>query len=158
MLAVTQFLLVVPVLRGVRWAYLLFIVLGLASFPVRVDWHFEPRACQITFSPQLAVFSLTNSPHIMLFGLFFMMSAIHLGGRKWTTHPTLSRAAIMTLAFGALVEMAEGVTGSGNCRVRDLIPDSAGILCGTIVLILLDRLLPRPGLPAHNLPTSVTPA
>jgi xanthine/uracil permease len=132
--------------------------LGLAYFPVRVDWHFAPRAYQLTFSPQLAVFSLTNAPHIMLFGLFFMMSAIHLGGRKWTTRSALSRAAAVTLVFGTLVEMAEGVTGSGNCRVRDLIPDSAGILCGAIVLILLDRLLPQSRLRAQNLPTSVTPA
>jgi hypothetical protein len=37
----------------------------------------------------------------------------------------LLSATIATLTVGALVEIAEGVTGAGNCRLRDLIPDSA---------------------------------
>ena len=142
-LAVARILLVVLALRGKRWAYVLFIVLGLAYFPLSVGFHLQPRGCQLAFDARHAAFSLTNYPHIVLFGLFFMLSAVHFGGRQWTGRSALTRAAVVTVAMGAAVELAEGVTGNGNCRLRDLIPDSAGIALGADVLVLLDEALRR---------------
>jgi hypothetical protein len=49
----------------------------------------------------------------------------------------------MTLAMGALVELAEGITGRGHCRLRDLIPDSAGALAGAAFVLLADRVRRR---------------
>jgi hypothetical protein len=139
--AVLSVMLVVLALRGVRWAYVSYIVLGLAYFPARVGFRFEPRACQLAFGPHLAIDSLTNYAHVVLFGLFFMMSAVHFGGRRWAQRSVLARAGLVTLAVGALVELAQGLTGSGNCRLRDLIPDSAGIVVGAVLMILIDRAL-----------------
>jgi hypothetical protein len=140
--ALARVLLAVLSLRGVRWAYVSFIVLGLAYFPMRVGFRFAPHACQLTFDARLAMFSLTNYPHIVLFGLFFMMSTVHFGGRRWADRSAIARAAVVTLIMGVLVELAEGVTGKGNCRLRDLIPDSAGILLGATLMILLGRFIP----------------
>jgi hypothetical protein len=38
--------------------------------------------------------------------------------------------------MGALVEVAEGLSGRGHCRFRDLIPDSAGALLGATAVLL----------------------
>jgi VanZ family protein len=49
-------------------------------------------------------------------------------------------AALITMTMGALVEIAEGVTGKGHCRSRDLIPDAAGALIGAVIVLLLIKL------------------
>jgi hypothetical protein len=126
-------ILAVLSLRGVRWAYVTFIVLGLAYFPVRAGFDLDPRACQLAFSGALAVYSLTNVAHIVLFAIFFLMSAAQFADFD---RAALARAALLTLAMGALVELAEGVSGRGNCRLRDLVPDSAGVALGATTLAL----------------------
>jgi len=131
-------LLAVFSLRGVRWAYVLFIVLGLAYFPARVGFRIDPHACQLAFSARLAAFSLTNYAHIVLFALFFVMSSRQFG-KQASLGSTLARAVLATLTMGALVELAQGVTGNGNCRLRDLIPDSAGIVLGASTMTLWHR-------------------
>lgn len=119
----------VAALRGWRVAYAAFVVVGLLYFPARVGFHLSPRACQLALDVPLALLSLTNSPHILLFTLFFVMSARQF---RTTTRSTLILAGLMTLVMGAFVEMAEGVTGRGNCRLRDLIPDSVGAITGAM--------------------------
>jgi hypothetical protein len=136
---VTRVLLAVLALRGARWAYVTFIVTGLAYFPMRAGFRLDPHACELAFGPRLAALSLTNYPHEVLFALFFVLSAVHFGGRHWAARPALVRAAVMTLAMGALVELAEGITGRGHCRLRDLIPDSVGALAGAAFVLLADR-------------------
>lgn len=120
-------------LRTLRWAYVGVVVLGLLYFPWSVGFRLNPQPCELAFDLPLAVFSLTNYAHIILFALFFLMTS--------TLFRTLDRkafawAALATLVMGALVEIAEGVTGKGHCRLRDLIPDSAGALIGAAVLLL----------------------
>lgn len=36
--------------------------------------------------------------------------------------------------MGALVEISQGVTGKGHCRLRDLIPDAVGALLGSVIV------------------------
>jgi hypothetical protein len=120
-------------LRTLRWAYAACVVLGLLYFPWSVGFRLDPHPCELTFGLSLAVFSLTNYAHIVLFTIFFLMTS--------TLFRTLDRrafawAAAATVVMGALVEIAEGVTGRGHCRLRDLIPDSAGALIGAAILLL----------------------
>jgi VanZ family protein len=128
-------------LRGVRWAYAAFVALGLFYFPAKVGFRLAPRPCQLAFDIPLAVHSLTNYAHVVLFALFFVMTSAQF-------RPSDRRAffwsAAATLVMGALVEVAQGVTGEGNCRLRDLIPDSVGILVGSIIVLLLKRVGWRP--------------
>lgn len=124
-----------------RWAYVSFIVLGLAYFPAKVGFRFDPRPCQLTFGVDLALHSLTNYPHIVLFGVFFLISYVHFAVRR-STRPMLTAAAI-SLVMGALVEIAQGATGSGNCRSRDLIPDAVGIVLGATIVVLVRPLLSK---------------
>ena len=38
--------------------------------------------------------------------------------------------------MGLFVELAEGISGEGHCRMRDLVPDAAGALLGAVYVLL----------------------
>jgi hypothetical protein len=130
-------LLAVFALRGLRWAYVLYVVVGLLYFPVSVGFHFSPRACQFAFSLPLAAYSLTNFPHIVLFAFFFVVTSAQFRMKSPAAYVAITA---MTLAMGMLVELAQSVTGNGNCRVRDLVPDSAGAGLGAAIVFAWRRL------------------
>jgi len=113
---------------GKRWAYVAFVVLGLLYFPLSVGFELNPRPCEWIFGPGLAVYSLTNVPHIVLMALFFVMTIAQFGYRL--TWRTFGWSMLAVVVMGLLVELSEGVTGQHNCRMRDLIPDAAGGLLG----------------------------
>ncbi|MDQ2855910.1 MAG: hypothetical protein M3R68_06255, partial [Acidobacteriota bacterium] len=119
-------------LRGVRWAYVTFVVLGLLYFPVSVGFRLNPQPCEGIPDFALAIFSLTNYPHIVLFTLFFLMTRAQFRTYNWSV---FAWAALAGIVMGALVEIAEGISGSGHCRLRDLIPDAAGILLGSVIVL-----------------------
>ena len=124
-------------LRGVRWAFVAFAVLGLLYFPARAGFRLAPNpSCQFTFDTSLAVHSLTNYGHIVLFALFFLMASAQF---RTPNRAAFAWSALATIVMGALVEVAQGLTGEGNCRTRDLIPDALGIMVGSIIALLLKR-------------------
>jgi hypothetical protein len=133
-------------LRGVRRAYVTFVLLGLFYFPASVGFRFDPQPCELTFGISPAVHSLTNYAHIVLFTLFFLMTSAQLRMTDWAA---FGWAALAALAMGGLVELAQGLTGKGHCRLRDLIPDTAGILLGSVIVLLWNRIRsePRSGKP-----------
>jgi len=142
-LAVLRVALVVLALRGIRWAYIAFILLGLLYFPLKVGFKFDPQPCELSPSFELALFSLNNTPHIVLFALAYVITSAQFLMLKWSNFVW---AGVITIFIGALVEIAQGVTGRGHCRLRDLIPDTVGVLVGAIVVLLLRRVgwKPRP--------------
>lgn len=138
------FLLGILSLRGVRWAYMTFVLLGLLYFPARVGFRLDLQPCEFTFDIPLAIHSLTNYAHIVLFALFFVMTSAQL---RMSNGSDFTWAALATIAMGALVEVGQGVSGKGHCRLRDLIPDAAGALLGSVLVLLWKRIptRPRPG-------------
>lgn len=132
-----RFVLGVFALRGNRWAYIAFIVSGLLYFPMSVDFRFNPQPCELMPSLSLAIFSLTNFPHIVLFALFFVLTSAQFRKSGWSA---FAWTVLITIVMGALVEIAEGVTGKGHCRLRDLIPDTAGALIGASIILLLYKI------------------
>jgi VanZ family protein len=60
----------------------------------------------------------------------------HWSGFAW--------AVLVSVAMGTLVELAQGITGRGHYRLRDLIPDAAGIMVGFGIVYLWNRLRIRP--------------
>lgn len=141
LLALVRVAFGVLALRGVRWAYVAFVALGLLYFPAAVDFRLGPRPCQLAFDLPLAAHSLTNYGHIVLFALFFVMTRAQFRGAN---RPALAWSALVTILMGALVEVAQGVTGEGNCRARDLIPDAVGVVAGVAVVSLLIKMGWRP--------------
>lgn len=128
-------------LRGVRWAFVAFVVLGLLYFPAKAGFRLDPNPCQLAFGISLAIHSLTNYGHIVLFALFFLMASAQF---RLSNRTAFAWSAAATVVMGALVEVAQGVSGEGNCRLRDLIPDALGILLGSIIVLLLKRVGWRP--------------
>ena len=135
------FVLGILSLRGVRWAYITFVLLGLLYFPAKVGFRLDPQPCELTINIPLAIFSLTNYAHIVLFALFFVMTSAQLRRSIWSA---FTWAALATIAMGVLIEVDEAITGKGHCRFRDLIPDAVGILLGFAIVLLWNRIRRRP--------------
>jgi hypothetical protein len=89
----------------------------------------------------LAIYSLTNYAHIVLFVLFFLMTSAQFRMSHW---PGFAWSALAGITMGILVELAEGVSGNHHCRLRDLIPDAAGIVLGSGTVYLWNRIRGRP--------------
>ena len=124
-------------MRGVRWAYITFVVLGLLYFPASVGFSLHPQPCELTFDVPLAIHSLTNYAHIVLFAVFFVMTSTQFKMSNWQG---FAWAALAATIMGVLVELAEGLTGKGHCRSRDMIPNTVGILLGAVIVLLGNRI------------------
>jgi hypothetical protein len=134
-------LLALLALRGKRWAYLAFVALGLLYFPAQTDFRVHVPTCeQLIPTVRLAAVSLQNYAYIALFAGFYWMSWVQF--RR--TEARVVWALLATLLVGALVEVAQGVTGGGDCRVRDLVPDAAGASGAALLLALWSRVRRKP--------------
>ena len=134
-------LLALIALRGKSWAYLAFVVLGLLYFPAQTHFRVHAPKCeQLLPTMHVLVLSLHNYAYIALFAGFYWMSWVQFG--RSDTRGVW--ALLATLLVGALVEIAEGMTGRGHCRVRDLVPDAAGALGAALLLAVWSRLRRKP--------------
>lgn len=122
--------------RSIRWAYVAFVLLGLLYFPASVGFHLNPQPCELAFDLPLAIHSLTNYAHIVLFAIFFLITSAQFRMTEWKGFAWAGLAGII---MGALVEAFEGLAGKGHCRSRDLIPDTVGLLIGAAILFLWQR-------------------
>src|SRR2546427_10013612 len=115
-------LLALIALRGKGWAYPAFVVLGLLYFPAQTHFHVHvPKCEQLLPTMHVLVLSLHNYAYIALFAGFYWMSWVQF--RRSDARAVW--ALLATLLVGALVEIAEGMTGRGHCRLRGLVPDAA---------------------------------
>jgi len=114
------------------WAFAAFMILSVLYFPAKVGFALRPRACEFAFDIPLAVYSLNNYAHIILFAVFFLVASFQFRMGKLSS---FLKAGLLTMLMGVLVELGEGISGRGNCRLRDLIPDLAGALLGALVAL-----------------------
>ena len=134
-------LLALLTLRGKRWAYLAFVVLGLLYFPAQTHFRLHALKCdQILPTLHVLALSLHNYAYIALFAGFYWMSWVQFQ----RTDARGVWALLATLLVAALVEIAEGVTGRGLCHVRDLVPDAAGAVGAALLLAVWARLRRKP--------------
>jgi hypothetical protein len=118
---------------GKRRAYIAFVSLSVLAIPARTDFRLQWPSCETALSAQNIALSLTKHAHVVLFGIFFIMTVVQLRG---TLASRFAWAALATLAFGALIELEQGATRTGSCRARDLFPDGLGVLLGIVVIML----------------------
>ncbi|MFN2570419.1 MAG: hypothetical protein ABR537_02235, partial [Gemmatimonadales bacterium] len=136
-------LLALIALRGKPWAYLAFVVLGLLSFPAQSGFHVHaPKCDQLIPAMHVLVLSLQNYAYIALFAGFYWMSWVQV--RRTEARFVFVWALLATLLLAALVEVAQGMTGRGGCRVRDLVPDAAGALGAALLLAIWSRVRRKP--------------
>jgi VanZ family protein len=126
-------------LRGKRWAYITYVVLGLLYFPASVGFQLNPQPCELIPNIPL-VYSLGNYAHILLFVWFFLMTSAQFRMSQWSGY---AWAALACIGMGILVEVAEGISGTHHCRLRDLIPDAAGVVLGSGIVLLWNRMRRR---------------
>jgi hypothetical protein len=119
-------------LRASRWTYGAFVVFGLLYFPASVGFHLTQPNCEWTFGLALAVHSLKNYPHIILFTIFFLVTFVQLRN----VPKALMWSIAACIAMGLLIELAEGASRNHHCRMRDLIPDAVGALSGTVMVVI----------------------
>lgn len=123
-------------LRISRWTYAVLFPLSLLYFPSKSGFRFQPLDCEWTFGPALAAHSLTNYAHIVMFAIFFLLTYAQLPRVRGALLWSAAACAVM----GLLVELAQGVTGAGHCRMRDLIPDMTGALIGATLVTVATRI------------------
>ena len=152
-------LLALIALRGKRWAYLAFVVLGLAYFPAQTHFHVHVPKCELLLPTlQVLVLSLHNYAYIALFAGFYWMSWVQFRD----SNARVVWALVATLLAGALFEIAQGITirgtvaraaaragagagaAAGHCSVRDLVPYFAGALGAALLLAIWSRLTRKP--------------
>ena len=138
-------LLALIALRGKRWAYFAFVVLGLLYYPAQTHFRVHAPKCELLLPTlHLIVPLLHNYAYIALFAGFYWISWVQFGRSDargvW--------ALVATLLVAALVEIAEGMTGGGrgqvHCRVRELVPDAAGAVGAALLLAIWSRLRRKP--------------
>lgn len=97
-------------------------------------------ACELLVGPTLALHSFRNRPHLLLFAACFVVARAQFrpsGADRRARWRAGAAALAISLAVGALLQVAQGVSGAGHCRLRDLLPDAAGALLGWATLGML---------------------
>jgi hypothetical protein len=120
-------------MRGARWAYVAFALMIPLSFFAFTGFHVDPKPCELTFELPLAVQSLSNYPHILLFAFFLLVTTKCFRSSDW---PSLGWSFCLTMAMGAAMEIAQGLSGNHHCKSVDLVPDFIGALLGLLAVIL----------------------
>src|SRR5512140_3822958 len=126
---VAWIVLAVFALRGARWAYAVFIVLAFVWIPARTGFRLHRPPCDFDVTPDFSLASLLKYKHVVLFGIFFLMTRVQLARTRYAS----VIAAAATLAVGVLIELEEGATGTGYCKLVDLLPDALGALVGALI-------------------------
>jgi hypothetical protein len=107
LLTIVRVVLAILAVRGRRWAYVAFMILGLLYFPIKSHFTFDPHfPCELTFGLPLAIHSLRNFPHIVLFAVGLVMTAAQFRLSKWLDYIW---SATTIMAFGAVVEILEAL-------------------------------------------------
>lgn len=106
-----------------RWAYGAWLIVAVTRIPARTGFRLVPPACDTRLTLENLGLSMTKVPHMVLFGAFFLIT-IAMFDRLSRKAFAWSFAA--TAAIGLLVELQEGATRTGNCRLTDVAPDLVG--------------------------------
>ncbi len=117
--------------RRRRWAFGAYIVVALARIPARTNFRLRAPTCDWVLSVENAERSLTKLPHFVLFGAFFLLAVLQFDRFD---RPTATWSLVLTGTLGLIVELEEGATRTGNCRLTDLLPDLVGALAVAAIL------------------------
>jgi len=111
--------------RQRRWLYATYMIIAVARIPARTSFHLAAPACDARLTLENAARSMTKVPHMVLFGLFALVTAAQFNRLD---RRSLYGSLAATAALGLIVELEEGATRTGNCRITDVLPDIVGAL------------------------------
>lgn len=107
-------------------------VVAVSRIPARVGFRLVAPVCDTRLTLANAGLSMTKVPHIALFAIFFVLTALQFDRLN---QRALRWSLLATVALGLLVELEEGATRTGNCRLTDVLPDIAGALIASAALL-----------------------
>jgi len=115
-----------------RWGYAAYMVNAVLRIPSRTGFYLRAPACNLQLTAENFAASLTKVPHILLFGLFFLITVAQFDrlGRR-----AIAWSFLATIGMGVLIELEEGATRTGYCRMTDVAPDAWGALIAMAPLI-----------------------
>lgn len=117
-----------------RWAYAAYMLVAVLRIPARVDFRLAPPRCDTQLTLANAALSMTKVPHIALFAVFFLLTVLQFD--KLNSR-ALGWSLVATVVLGLLVELEEGATRTGNCRLTDVLPDIAGAALASVVVLAI---------------------
>ena len=123
--------------------YSAYLAVAVVRIPWRTRFHLQPLACDTRLTTSNVSLSLTKVPHIILFAIFFAITALQFDRFD---RRTVAWSVSATAVLGLLIELEEGATRTGNCRLTDVAPDVVGGLVAATVLafvVAVWRRLPR---------------
>ena len=123
-------LLALSLLRK-RWAYVGFVMLAVLAIPSRTGFALVRPVCNLTPGITQVAASVGNVPHIVLFAMFYVVTAVQFSGALL---PRLGWPALISCAFGVALELGQGATRTGNCELHDLVPNTIGVLIGAALV------------------------
>ena len=117
-------------------------VVAVARIPARTGFRLNSPSCDMQLSLENVARSITKLPHMILFGIFFLLTVIQFDR---IDRRTLAWSLLATLVLGLIVEIEEGATRTGNCRMTDVLPDFIGAIVGMALVIIVVMIRNRLG-------------
>ncbi len=109
-------------------------LVAVLRIPARVGFRLVAPVCDTGLTLANAGMSMTKVPHIALFATFFVLTALQF---EQLNQRALRWSLLATVALGVLVELEEGASRTGNCRLTDVLPDITGALIASAALLVL---------------------
>ncbi len=129
-----------------RWMYAAWILLAVAQIPARTGFRLSAPTCDWALTFDNLALSLTKVPHTVLFGAFFVLTLVQFDR---IDRRSLGLSLVATAAMSIVVELQQGATRTGNCRITDLAPNAlGGLIAATLVIVAVTiwrRLSHEPG-------------
>ena len=120
--------------RQRRWLYATYMIVAVTRIPARTKFHLVAPVCDTRLTLKNASLSMTKVPHMVLFGLFALVTAAQFNRLD---RRTIYWSLAATAALGLIVELEEGTTRTGNCRITDVMPDIVGALAMLVPLAVV---------------------
>ena len=126
--------------RKRRWAYGAYMLVAVLRIPARTGFRLRSPWCDWRVTAENIGLSMTKTPHMMLFGIFFLLTAAQFDRLD---RRTIAWSLAATVVLGVLIELEEGATRTGNCRMTDVLPDLTGALIAAALTVSLYSLARR---------------
>ena len=120
-----------------RWLFGVYMLVALARIPARTHYYLVVPACDRSLTLANAARSLSKTPHLLLFGLCCLLILLQFDR---VDRRSVAWSVAFTTVVGLVVELEEGATRTGNCRLTDLLPDFVGAVAAAVLVV---GILPR---------------
>ena len=107
-------------------------LVAVLRIPARVGFRLVPPVCDTRLTLANAGLSMTKVPHIALFAVFFVLTALQF---KQLNQRALKWSLLANVVLGVLLELEEGASRTGNCRLTDVLPDITGALIASVAVL-----------------------